>query len=140
MLTFWTQVLLGYSTVIKDRYYVLKWYFVKRKTVIWECGAVYQALVTSVGGGVESYIGLAKNFKKRYPKHKKTLLDESADGQTSMSKYYWKEKRAGRDPKVTWRFLEKNVPVYNPVTNKCRLCLREKFNIVLRTSWATKLN
>ena len=100
-------------------------------------GAIYQALVTSVGGGVETYIGLAKNFKKRYPKHKKTLLDESADGQTSMSKYYWRETHAGKDPKVTWRFLERNVPVYNPVTNKCRLCLREKFNIVLRPSWAT---
>jgi hypothetical protein len=34
-------------------------------------GTVYQATVTSAGGGVETYVGLAKNFKKRYPKHKK---------------------------------------------------------------------
>ena len=100
-------------------------------------GAIYQASVTSAGGGVETYIGLAKNFKRRYPKHKKTMLDETAPGGTCLSKFYWKEKNAGRDPKVTWKFLERNVPIYNPVTSKCRLCIREKFNIVLRPSWAT---
>ena len=39
--------------------------------------------------------------------------------------------------KVTWRYVEKNVPVFNPISNKCRLCLREKFNIVLRPNMAT---
>ena len=33
-------------------------------------GAVYQATVTSATGRVETYVGLAKNFKRRYPKHK----------------------------------------------------------------------
>ena len=100
-------------------------------------GAIYQATVTSTGGRVESYVGLAKNFKKRYPKHKTNLLVETVVGSTTLSKYFWKETHAGKDPKVTWRFLEKNVPIFNPVTNKCRLCLREKFNIVLKPSVAT---
>ena len=100
-------------------------------------GAIYQASVTSTGGKVETYVGLAKNFKRRYPKHKKNLLDETAPGGTSLSKYFWREKNAGNDPKVTWKFLERNVPIFNPVTNKCRLCLREKFNIVLKPSVAT---
>ena len=100
-------------------------------------GAIYQATVASVGGRVEKYVGLAKNFKKRYPKHKKTLRDEAGEGQTSMSKYFRKEQNQGRAPEVTWKFLEKNVPVFNPITNKCRLCLREKFNIILRPSEAT---
>ena len=100
-------------------------------------GAIYQTMVSSAGGRVEKYVGLAKIFKKRYPKHKKTLLDESAEGQTSMSKYFWKEMHAGRAPKVTWKFLERNIPVFSPITNKCRLCLREKFNIILRPSEAT---
>ena len=65
------------------------------------------------------------------------MLDETAPGGTSLSKYFWREKNAGNDPKVTWKFLERNVPIFNPVTNKCRLCLREKFNIVLKPSVAT---
>jgi hypothetical protein len=93
-------------------------------------GAIYQASVTSTGGKVE-------NFKKRYPNHMKNLLDETDPGGTSLSKYFWREKNAGNDPKVTWKFLERNVPIFNPVTNKCRLCLREKFNIVLKPSVAT---
>ena len=100
-------------------------------------GAIYQATVSSAGGRVETYVGLAKNFKKRYPKHKKNLLDESAPGGTSLSNYFWKETNQGRDPKVTWKFLERNVPIFNPIANKCRLCLREQFNIVLRPSEAT---
>ena len=100
-------------------------------------GVVYQATVTTATGREETYVGLAKNFKRRYPKHKKCILDETADGQTSLTKYYWKEKNAGSDPKITWKFLEKNVPIFNPITSKCRLCLREKFNIVLRPALAT---
>ena len=98
---------------------------------------VYQLTVTSAGGGVETYVGLAKNFKKRYPKHKKHLLVESPVGSTSLSKHYWKEEHAGKDPKVTWRFWEKNVPVYNPITRKCRLCLSEKFTIILKPGLAS---
>jgi hypothetical protein len=82
-------------------------------------------------------LGLAKNFKKRFPKHKKNLLDESAPGRTSLSNYFWKDTNQGRDPKVTLKFLERNVPIFNPIANKCRLWLREKFNILLRPSEAT---
>ena len=98
---------------------------------------VYQATVNSAGGRQESYVGLAKNFKRRYPGHKKNLLDENAVGPTTLSNYFWEEKNAGKDPSVTWRYVEKNVPVFNPISNKCRLCIREKFNIVLRPSLAT---
>ena len=38
----------------------------------------------------------------------------------------------GRDQKVIWKLLEKNVPTYKPITRKCTLCLRKKFFIVLR--------
>ena len=81
-------------------------------------GAIYQATVSSAGGREETYVGLAKNFKRRYPKHKKNILDESAPNGTSLSKYFWKETNLGRDPKITWKFLERNVPVFNPITNK----------------------
>ena len=70
-------------------------------------------------------------------KHKKTLGDAEADGQTSMSNYYWEEQQAARNPKVVWKYLEKNIPIYSPITGKCRLCIREKFNIVLKPELAS---
>ena len=100
-------------------------------------GAVYQTTVATNKGGVETYVGLAKNFKKRYGKHKACLDDEFAEGQTCMTTHFWKEKNAGNNPVVTWKYLERNVPTYNPVAKTCRLCLREKFNIVLRPNLAS---
>ena len=38
-------------------------------------GAIYQASVATNDGRVESYVGLARNFKKRFSKHKATLQD-----------------------------------------------------------------
>ena len=52
-------------------------------------------------------MGLAKNFKKRWGKHKTTLRDRDADGQTTLSTYVWKKTDEGLDPTVDWRFLEK---------------------------------
>ena len=88
-------------------------------------------------GKVGTYVGLAKNFKRRYPKHKKCLLDETAEGGTALSTYYWQEQNAGRNPKVNWKFLGENVPIFNPISNRCRLCLREKYNIVLKPNLAS---
>ena len=64
-------------------------------------GAVYQATMTTDRGGLETYVGLAKNFKKRYRKHKKCLDDENAEGHTCLTTHYWKEKNAGNNPVVS---------------------------------------
>ena len=59
-------------------------------------GVVYQATVTS-NGETETYIGLAKYFKKRYSKHKATLLVKPTDGKTCLSTHFWNEKDLGKD-------------------------------------------
>ena len=100
-------------------------------------GVVYQATVSSDTGKVGTYVGLAKNFKRRYPKHNKCLLYETAEGGTALSTYYWHEQNAGRNPKFNWKCLGKNVPIFNPITNSCRLCLREKYNIVIKLNLAS---
>ena len=100
-------------------------------------GAVYEAIVTTNDGKSESYVGLAKNFKKRYSKHKGTLHDRNMDGQTTLSRYVWDQRDRGKDPVVTWQYLEKNIPDFNPVSGLCKLCTREKFQIVLNPSVAT---
>ena len=94
-------------------------------------GAIYQATVSTDDGREETYVGLANKFKKRFTKHRATLQSRTADGQTTMSNYVWEQKDKNMDPKVSWKILGKNVPDFSPVTNICRLCTREKFQIVL---------
>ena len=100
-------------------------------------GAVYEATVRTDDGRVESYVGLAKNFKKRYSKHKATLEKRNPEGQTTLSKYVWRKRDEGLNPRVSWDYLETNVPDFNPVTEICKLCTREKFQILLNPAVAT---
>ena len=102
-----------------------------------ENGLTYQTKVTTSDGETESYVGLAKNFKKRYPKHKKPLSDMNADGQTTLSGYVWDRRDKKLNPVITWRYIEKHIPDFNPVSGKCKLCTREKFQIVLNPSVAS---
>ena len=95
-------------------------------------GVVYQAIVENNKGDIETYIGLAENFKKRHYKHKASMETKNPENSTTLSAHYWAEKESGRSPKVKWKILEKNLPTFNPVTGKCQLCIREKFYIVLR--------
>ena len=99
-------------------------------------GVVYQASVKNMRGEEETYIGLAKNFKKRYYGHTKTFK-EKPEKSTTLSTHFWKEREKGGEPVVAWKILEKNIPTFNPVSGKCQLCLREKFNIVLNPHLGT---
>ena len=49
-------------------------------------GAVYETTGSTTDGQVKSYVGLARYFKKRWPKHKTTLGDRNADGLMSGGK------------------------------------------------------
>ena len=100
-------------------------------------GVIYKATVTSSGGGQEHYVGLAKNFKKRYAKHKRSMKYKLPEESTTLSTHFWTEKDLGGEPRVSWKILESNIPDFNPVTRTCKLCLREKFNIVLNPHLAT---
>ena len=102
-----------------------------------QSGVIYQASVTNDSGKVETYIGLAENFKKRFYKHKKSLEINSQNNSTTLSTYFWKEKDAGNNPKITWKILENNIPTFNPTTEKCQLCIREKIYIVLKPHLCT---
>ena len=95
-------------------------------------GVIYQATVKSDNGLEETYIGLASNFKKRFYKHKSSLEEQSEDNSTTLSTHYWNEIYAGAAPSISWKILEKNIPTFNPVSAKCQLCIREKFNILLK--------
>ena len=72
-------------------------------------------------------MGLAKNLKKRYSKHKRTLKDRGADGQTTLWKFVWEQRDKQTNLVITWIYPMKNIPDFIPVTGLCKLCTREKF-------------
>ena len=45
--------------------------------------------------------------------------------------------KMGLNPEVSWQFLEKNIPDFNPITEICKLCTREKYQIILNPKVAT---
>ena len=74
------------------------------------------------------------NSTRAPPKILGTPLQKTS---TTLSTYFLKEKNFGHEPKITWRFLETNIPTFNSVTGNCRLCLREKYNISFNPQLAT---
>ena len=74
-------------------------------------------------------MGLAKNFKNRYSKHKTSMTKPTPKNSTTLSTHFLKEKRGGYQPKVSWKFLESNLQTFKPVTGNCKLCLMEKYHI-----------
>ena len=106
-------------------------------------GVVYQAKVTNNKGETEKYIGIAKKFKHRYSKLKKSMKVKLKTNSTTLSTHFWKEKDEGKEPKIEWKILERNIPSFNPVNNTCKLCLREKFRVAChpneaRNFWTLK--
>ena len=95
-------------------------------------GVIYQAEISNSNGDSETYVGLAKDFKKRYYTHMRSINKPSADNSTTFSTYYLQEENMMREPKIKWKILERNIPDYNPVTRKCQLCIREKFTILFK--------
>ena len=99
--------------------------------------AVYEATVSTTDGQVESYVGLARIFLKKCPKHKTTFGDRHADGQTTLSIYVWRKRYEGLSPTVSWKCLDKNIPDFNLITGTCQLGTRVKFQRVFNPSVAT---
>ena len=62
-------------------------------------GVVYQAKVTNNKGETEKYIGIAKKFKHRYSKHKKSMKVKIKTNSTTLSTYFGKKKTGEMIPK-----------------------------------------
>ena len=57
---------------------------------------------------------------------------------TGLSQHVWGLRDKGKVPQVTWKILDKST-AYQPGTNKCSICLTEKFRILFADP-ATSLN
>ena len=89
---------------------------------------VYKANVTTPDG-VKSYIGLTSGtFKQRYAQHKCSFKTELY--QTALSKYVKECKIKNKiTPPIKWEII-KQAQTYSPSTQKCNLCIWEKYYII----------
>ena len=78
-----------------------------------------------------NYIGsTATTFKERYGNHKSDCKLEYRRHATKLSGYVWELKDMNIKPNLNYKIKE-SAPAYSPVTDKCRLCLLEKLEILL---------
>ena len=93
-------------------------------------GVVYRATVKQTLTGIENtYTGMTgRNFKKRLYGHN-TNMNVRPPNHTKLSEHIWKLKDNNINYTINWRILDR-VPIFNPITRKCRVCLKEKFYIM----------
>lgn len=94
---------------------------------------VYQAAVTDETGTIESYVGLATNFKDRYRNHTSSFNNNHKRHETELSKHIWSLKDRNVGYQIKWRILRRCAP-YNSRSKRCNLCLYEKFIIICKPS------
>ena len=92
---------------------------------------IYEAEVTAEQQENKLYIGsTATSFKERYGNHKSDCKLEHRRHATKLSGYVWSLKDMNKPSSIQYRIKE-SAPAYSPVTDRCRLCLVEKLEILL---------
>ena len=99
---------------------------------------VYGAVVTDNSNNTTgTYTGLTRDtFKKRWYKHKSDFKNEKNKHSTTLSTHIWDLRSGGQDCQVSWKIIDKATE-FNPITRKCRLCLKEKYHILFNSTHAT---
>ena len=99
---------------------------------------VYQATVTTNDNKPDqTYIGLTSNtFKTRFANHKTSFTNVKKKHATELSKHVWQLKDKYIDYKIKWEIIKQASP-YNNTSNRCNLCLWEKYFIICHPSLAT---
>ena len=94
---------------------------------------IYQATVaTEDNRPAETYVGLTENsFKTSSSNHKSSFRDPNKRLSTELSKHIWHLKDAKIGFSLTWKILKQAAP-FNPASNRCNLCLWEKYCIISR--------
>ena len=87
-------------------------------------------MTKTVSGKTETYTGMTgREFKDRWREHRHDIKKKAAKQPTRLSAHTWSLKDNTTDFKIDWKIVERSTP-YNPITQKCRVCLKEKFYIM----------
>ena len=104
-------------------------------------GVIYQATVTRDDTNKsETYIGLTENsFKTRFNAHNSSFRNSNNRHATTLSHHIWTLKDNNIPHSVSWKIVAKS-QAYTPATDKCNLCLLEKYHIIFKPHMATLNN
>ena len=98
---------------------------------------VYRATVTDQDDKVETYTGLTgMTFKKRYQGHKNSFKYRDSQSSTTLSSHVWNLKDQSKNFNLKWEVVDK-ANTFNPISKKCRLCLKEKYHILFQPDGAS---
>ena len=106
-----------------------------------ERSCIYSCKVTREDtGSVETYTGLASGtFKSRFYGHNRQMNNRATgtNGKgTKLSQHVWDLKDANIPFNTKWSILAK-ASSFNPITGKCRLCLKEVYYILFKPETAS---
>jgi hypothetical protein len=89
------------------------------------------------GQKTDTYIGLtATSFKDRWRNHKSSFKTRNPKNSTKLSKYIWELQDQKVDHEISWKIVSRAKP-FNPVSNTCNLCTREKYFIIFKPEMAS---
>ena len=99
---------------------------------------VYEATVTETQTGKkETYTGVtSRPFKRRLYEHRTDMNKEENRTKTALSAHIWNLKDNSIEFQTTWKLKDRSAD-YNPVTKKCRICLKEKHHISFKSEGAS---
>ena len=91
---------------------------------------IYKATVTEADNTTNTYTGLTKNtFEERYYGHTNSFKKRKKEHSTTLSTHIWKLKDQDKTYDIKWCVIDRGKS-FNPITRKCYLCMRVKFNIL----------
>ena len=99
---------------------------------------VYRTTVKEkVSECTETYTGVTGNtFKKRWDGHKTDMRNSKYRNSTRLSIHVWDLKDANKEFDLKWKIIDRST-AFNPITRKCRICLKEKFQIMYNREGST---
>ena len=99
---------------------------------------VYRARVTETGTGqIETYTGVTGNtFKDRWYGHKSDFRHTDQRTKSRLAEHVWSLKDNNKNFNIEWKLIDRS-SAYNPITKKCRICLKEKSQIMYNREGST---
>ena len=95
------------------------------------------SILTFTNSNCSTYTGLTSNtFKQRYYGHRHSFKYRVSDHSTTLSSHIWDLRDENENYEIQWSIIDR-APDFNPITRKCRLCIKEKYYIIFQPEGAS---
>ena len=102
-----------------------------------EEGITYEATIKS-NSDEKKYVALTEgSFKRHLYGHRQSFRKNNLRTATELSKHIWDLKDRQEEFEISWKIIDR-AHSYNEASNRCRLCLLEKFHILTRDDLLNK--